>query len=60
MEQEGENNLGLTNGTAACQTAVSMAVINDTKVTTICEGQNFTNINDLQAWISPNWTGDYT
>jgi len=60
MEQEGENNLGLTNGTAACANAVSMAVGNDTKVNTICEGQNFTSIHDLQAWISPNWTGDYT
>lgn len=38
---------------------VAKAVLNDTQVTAICTGQNFTNIDNLQEWISPAWYSDY-
>lgn len=47
------------NGTATCESMVSMAVLNNTRVNVICTGQNFTNVAILQTWIEPFWFNDY-
>jgi hypothetical protein len=53
-------NVAGQNGTAVCCSMVAEAVLNDTLVVEICTGQNFTNIENLQEWISPFWYQDYT
>jgi len=38
---------------------VYWAVLDPARVSTICLGQNFTNIEILQTWIEPFWFNDY-
>jgi len=46
-------------GNDYCLNMVHFAVPNVTRVTEICTGQNFTNVDNLQAWIDPFWFGNY-
>lgn len=47
------------NGTAICESMVSMAVLNNSRCSDICAGQNFTNYEILQTWIEPVWFNNY-